>query len=83
MVATGAIRSFWITVPIFLLGAVAVGVLEPVRQTYLHRSIPTSERATLVSFDSLVGASAASADRPGSASCRRSDRSRPASWSED
>lgn len=56
MVATGAIQSFWITVPIFLLGAVAGGVLRPIRQTYLHQSIPTSERATLVSFDSLVGA---------------------------
>jgi MFS family permease len=55
MVATGAIRSFWVTVPIFLLGAVAFGVVSPVRQTYLHSSIPTSERATLVSFDSLVG----------------------------
>jgi hypothetical protein len=36
-------------------GAIAGGVLQPVRQTYLHLSIPTSERATLVSFDSLVG----------------------------
>lgn len=55
MVATGAVRTFWVTVPIFLLGAVAGGVLQPVRQTYLHSSIPTSERATLVSFDALVG----------------------------
>jgi MFS family permease len=55
MVATGAIRLFWVTVPVFLLGAVAAGVLSPVRQTYLHQSIPSSERATLVSFDSLVG----------------------------
>jgi MFS family permease len=55
MVATGVIRSFWVTVPVFLVGAVAGGVLQPVRQTYLHRSIPTSERATLVSFDSLMG----------------------------
>jgi MFS family permease len=55
MVATGLVRSFWVTVPVFLLGAVAGGVLQPVRQTYLHRSIPSSERATLVSFDSLVG----------------------------
>lgn len=55
MVATGAVRSFWVTVPIFLVGAVAGGVLQPVRQTYLHHSIPTSERATLVSFDSLMG----------------------------
>jgi MFS family permease len=55
MVATGVVRYFWVTVPIFLLGAVAGGVLQPIRQTYLHHSIPTSERATLVSFDSLVG----------------------------
>ncbi|MEX2459272.1 MAG: MFS transporter [Actinomycetota bacterium] len=55
MIATGAIRSFWITVPIFLVGAVAGGLVQPVRQTYLHAVIPTSERATLVSFDSLVG----------------------------
>lgn len=55
MVATGVVRSFWVTVPIFLFGAVAGGILQPVRQTYLHNSIPTSERATLVSFDSLVG----------------------------
>jgi MFS family permease len=55
MVATGVVQSFWITVPLFLFGAVAGGVLQPVRQTYLHHSIPSSERATLVSFDSLVG----------------------------
>ena len=55
MVGTGAIRTFWVTVPIFLVGAVAGGVLRPIRQTYLHLSIPSTERATLVSFDSLVG----------------------------
>jgi hypothetical protein len=55
MVATGVIQSFWITVPIFLLGAVVGGLLQPVRQTYLHHSIPTTERATLVSFDALMG----------------------------
>src|SRR5207302_5444788 len=55
MVATGAFQTFWAAVPLFLLGAVVGGISGPVRQTYLHRSIPTSERATLVSFDSLVG----------------------------
>ena len=55
MIGTGAIRTFWITVPIFLVGAFAFGVLEPVRQAYLHRSIPSSERATLVSMDELMG----------------------------
>ncbi|HEY7874950.1 MAG TPA: MFS transporter [Actinomycetota bacterium] len=55
MVATGVIQTFWVTVPVFLLAGVAGGVLQPVRRTYLHQSIPTSERATLVSFDSLMG----------------------------
>jgi MFS family permease len=55
MVGTGAVRYFWVTVPIFLIGAIAGGVLQPVRQTFLHQSIPTTERATLVSFDALMG----------------------------
>ncbi len=54
MAGTGLVQSFWFTVPIFLVGAVAAGVLEPVRQAYLHKSIPSSERATLVSFDALM-----------------------------
>jgi MFS family permease len=54
MAGTGFIQFFWLTVPLFLTGAVAAGVLEPVRQSYLHKSIPSSERATLVSFDALM-----------------------------
>ncbi len=55
MVGTGVFRTFWVAVLLFLLGAVVGGTLGPVRQTYLHAIIPTSERATLVSFDALVG----------------------------
>jgi MFS family permease len=55
MVGVGAIREFWVTVPLFLLGAVAAGMMMPVKQTYLHAIIPSEQRATLVSFDSLVG----------------------------
>ncbi|MGH2650319.1 MAG: MFS transporter [Actinomycetota bacterium] len=55
MVGVGTLRSFWLAVPVFLLGALAAGVLTPVRQTYLHAVIPTEERATIVSFDALVG----------------------------
>ena len=55
MIGTGIVQTFWLTVPIFLLGGIAEGLQQPVRQTYLHNSIPTEERATLVSFDSLMG----------------------------
>jgi MFS family permease len=55
MVSVGIFRNFWVAVPMFLFGAVVFGIVGPIRQTYLHGIIPTSERATLVSFDSLVG----------------------------
>jgi MFS family permease len=55
MVGVGVVQIFWIAVPLFLLSAVADGVLLPVRQAYLHAIIPSEERATLVSFDALVG----------------------------
>src|SRR5207247_791515 len=45
MVATGAVRSFWVTVPVFLLGAVAGVVPQPVRQTLLPQSLPPPEQA--------------------------------------
>jgi MFS family permease len=55
MVVVGAIQLFWVAVPAFLLAAVVAGVLMPVRQTYLHGVIPSEQRATLVSFDALMG----------------------------
>ncbi len=50
----GRLRTTLVACATFAVGALAGGVLRPVRQTYLHQSIHSSERATLVSFDSLV-----------------------------
>lgn len=54
-VLTGAIQVFWIAVPVFLFAALVSGVIQPLRQSYFHGLIPTEQRATLVSFDALVG----------------------------
>ena len=54
-VGVGTVRHFWVAVPLFLVAAVASGALTPVKQTYLHAMIPSEQRATIVSFDSLVG----------------------------
>jgi MFS family permease len=54
-VATGAVQVFWIAVPVFIFASFIGGVTQPVRQTYFHGLIPTDQRATLVSFDSLIG----------------------------
>ena len=53
-VALGVASSFWVALPAFLLVTASVGVTSPVRQAYLHQVVPTEQRATVVSFDSMV-----------------------------
>jgi MFS family permease len=52
--AVGLATSFWIAVPLFLLGTLAFGIITPVKQTYLHQVIPSSHRATVISFNAMM-----------------------------
>ena len=54
-VGVGVLTNFWGAASMLVVFSVAMGVFGPVKQAYLHASIPTEQRATLVSFDSLVG----------------------------
>jgi MFS family permease len=54
-VGVGLVDSFGPAVVLFLVVMGAVGVLTPVQQAYLHAVVPSAERATVVSFVSLVG----------------------------
>jgi MFS family permease len=54
-IAVGLVDSFWSAVLLFLLSMGATGVLAPVQQAYLHSLVPSAERATAVSFVSLMG----------------------------
>ena len=54
-IGIGLAGGFWPAVALLVVFGVAVGVMSPVKQSYLHDSIPSEQRATLVSFDSLVG----------------------------
>lgn len=53
-VAVGLTKSFWIAVPLYLVGMIATGVFQPVRQAYLHQVVSKEERATVLSLASLV-----------------------------
>jgi MFS family permease len=53
--AMGLTSSFWIALVALLLVMGAMGVTTPVRSAYLHQVVPSEQRATVVSFDSLVG----------------------------
>jgi MFS family permease len=54
-VGVGLVDSFWPAVVLLLAVTGAAGVAAPVHQAYLHEVVPSSERATVVSFASLVG----------------------------
>jgi MFS family permease len=53
-VAMGLAGSFWVALAALLLLTASMGVTSPVRSAYLHQIVPTEQRATVVSFDSMV-----------------------------
>ncbi len=54
-VGMGLTSSFWAATGLLLVVMGSTGVLSPVKQGYLHQVIPSAERATVVSFDSMIG----------------------------
>jgi MFS family permease len=54
LIGVGLVKSFWLAVPMYLLASGAAGVTTPVKQAYLHQVIPSTQRATVISFDSLL-----------------------------
>jgi MFS family permease len=53
-IAVGLVNSFWLAVPLFLLGSLVSSIFTPVRQAYLHQLIPSAQRATVISFNSMM-----------------------------
>jgi MFS family permease len=54
-VVIGLTSSFWVACLGLFAVAVAMGVAMPVRQAYLHQVTASEHRATVISFDALVG----------------------------
>ena len=54
-VGVGLVGSFWAAVALLLLVAACMGVTGPVKQAYLHQIVPSAHRATVISFDSMIG----------------------------
>ena len=51
----GLVPSFWIVVTLLVLWGLMFAAITPVRQAYLNALIPSEQRATVLSFDSLFG----------------------------
>lgn len=53
----GLIREFWAAVALIAIWAMFNSAAIPIRQSYLNGLIPSGQRATILSFDSMLGSS--------------------------
>jgi MFS family permease len=51
----GTIESFWAVIGLIAVWGLLFAASMPIRQTYLNGLIPSRQRATILSFDSLMG----------------------------
>jgi MFS family permease len=53
----GVLQSFWVVITLVSAWGLLYAASMPIRQTYLNGLIPSKQRATILSFDSLMGSS--------------------------
>jgi MFS family permease len=51
----GVVRQLWAVIALVVVWGLLSAAARPVRQSYLNALIPSQQRATILSFDSLVG----------------------------
>jgi MFS family permease len=51
----GAFESFWAVIGLICVWGLLFAATMPIRQTYINGLIPSQQRATILSFDSLMG----------------------------
>ena len=61
---SGIFPHFWIAITLFVVWGLMFATVMPVRQAYLNDLIPSEQRATVLSFDSLMGSSGGVAVQP-------------------
>jgi MFS family permease len=60
----GLLPRFWVAIVLLALWGLMFAAITPVRQAYLNGLIESKERATVLSFDSLLGSSGAVGIQP-------------------
>jgi MFS family permease len=53
----GLAQSFWAVIGLTTIWALLFAATMPIRQTYINGMIPSRQRATILSFDSMMGSS--------------------------
>jgi MFS family permease len=60
----GLFPAFWIATSLLVAWGLIFALVMPVRQAYLNELIPSEQRATVLSFDSLIGSAGGVATQP-------------------
>ena len=60
----GVTTGFWVAVVLLILWGLSGAATEPIRQAYMNGLIPSGQRATVLSFDNLLGSSGGVAIQP-------------------
>jgi MFS family permease len=55
LIGLGLVRNFWVAIALVALWGIASAIDDPVHRAYLNDMIPSKQRATVLSFDSLMG----------------------------
>ena len=64
LAAIGLLAHFWTAIGLLVLWGLLFSAVTPVRQAYVNALIPSEQRATVLSFDSLMGSSGGVAIQP-------------------
>ena len=62
--ALAVIGNFWVAVAMIAVWGIASSIDDPVHRSYLNDMIPSKQRATVLSFDSLLGSAGGAAIQP-------------------
>jgi MFS family permease len=60
----GAFEHFWVVLGLIVVWGLLFAATMPIRRAYLNGMIPSAQRATILSFDSLLGSSGGVAVQP-------------------
>jgi len=64
LAAVGLLPLFWIAIVLLMLWGLVFATVMPVRQAFVNELIPSEHRATVLSFDSLMGSAGGVAFQP-------------------
>ncbi|MEI5583459.1 MULTISPECIES: MFS transporter [unclassified Agromyces] len=64
LIALAVSANFWVAVALIALWGISSSIDDPVHRAYLNDMIPSKQRATVLSFDSLLGSAGGAAIQP-------------------